>query len=111
MSERGIGEGEHDVCEELPPREAIRQSVKTRIRPIFMTTATSVFGMAPLVLAPGAGSELYRGLGAVVVGGLICSTIFTLVVVPLLFSLVLDCQAALRWVFSGHLNMQPVSVE
>ena len=96
---RGIGEGEHDICEKLPPREAIRQSVKTRIRPIFMTTATSVFGMAPLVLAPGAGSELYRGLGAVVVGGLICSTIFTLVVVPVLFSLVLDCQVALRRVF------------
>lgn len=99
---RGIGEGEHDVCEKLPPREAIRQSVKTRIRPILMTTATSVFGMAPLVLAPGAGSELYRGLGAVVVGGLICSTLFTLVVVPLLFSLVLDCQAGLRRVFSGQ---------
>lgn len=89
---RGIGESEEDVCEPLPPREAIRQSVKTRIRPIFMTTATSVFGMAPLVLAPGAGSELYRGLGAVVVGGLVCSTIFTLFVVPLLFSLVLDAK-------------------
>ena len=48
------------------------------------------------------GSELYRGLGAVVVGGLICSTIFTLVVVPLLFSLVLDCQAALRRVLPGQ---------
>ncbi|NLS92279.1 MAG: efflux RND transporter permease subunit [Planctomycetaceae bacterium] len=100
---RGIGEGEHDICEKLPPREAIRQSVKTRIRPIFMTTATSVFGMLPLVLAPGAGSELYRGLGAVVVGGLVCSTIFTLLVVPLLFSLVLDCQAGLGRLFSSRL--------
>jgi ECF sigma factor len=50
----------------------------------------------------GAGSELYRDPGALVVGGLICSTIFSLVVVPLLFSLVLDCQAALRRVFSGQ---------
>lgn len=90
---RGTGEGEEHVFEPLAPREAIRQSVKTRIRPIFMTTATSVFGMLPLVLAPGAGSELYRGLGAVVVGGLICSTVFTLVVVPLMFSLVLDVKA------------------
>jgi len=90
---RGIGEGESDACQAMPPREAIRQSVKTRIRPIFMTTATSVCGMLPLVLAPGAGSELYRGLGAVVVGGLVCSTLFTLVVVPLLFSLVLDAKA------------------
>ena len=92
---RGIGESEHDRCEVLPPREAIRESVRTRIRPIFMTTATSVFGMLPLVLAPGAGSELYRGLGAVVVGGLLCSTIFTLLVVPLLFSLVIDARTFL----------------
>ncbi|MBN2475751.1 MAG: efflux RND transporter permease subunit [Pirellulales bacterium] len=89
---RGIGESESAVCQPLPPREAIRRSVKTRIRPIFMTTATSVFGMLPLVLAPGAGSELYRGLGTVVVGGLVCSTLFTLVVVPLLLSLVMDAK-------------------
>ena len=90
---RGIGESEGGRCEPLPPREAIRQSVRTRIRPIFLTTATSVFGMLPLVLAPGAGSELYQGLGAVVVGGLICSTIFTLIVVPLLLSLVMDLKS------------------
>ncbi len=92
---RGLGEGEQDICQPMPPREAIRQSVRTRIRPIFMTTATSVFGMLPLVLAPGPGSELYRGLGAVVVGGLVCSTLFTLIVVPLLFSLVLDVRTLL----------------
>ncbi len=89
---RGRGEAEGDMVEPLAPREAIRESVRTRMRPIFMTTATSVCGMLPLVLAPGAGSELYRGLGAVVVGGLICSTFFTLLVVPLLFSLVLDAK-------------------
>jgi HAE1 family hydrophobic/amphiphilic exporter-1 len=99
---RGIGEGEHGVCQPMPPREAIRQSVKTRIRPIFMTTATSVFGMLPLVLAPGAGSELYRGLGAVVVGGLVCSTLFTLVVVPLMLSLVMDGKSIFRRTFVGH---------
>ncbi|MFH1268429.1 MAG: efflux RND transporter permease subunit, partial [Planctomycetota bacterium] len=93
---RGIGESEEDVARPLPPREAIRESVKTRIRPIFMTTTTSVCGMAPLVLASGAGSELYRGLGAVVVGGLIFSTIFTLLVVPLLFSLVVDAKTLIR---------------
>jgi HAE1 family hydrophobic/amphiphilic exporter-1 len=49
----------------------------------------------PLVLAPGAGSELYRGLGAVVAGGLLVSTIFTIVVVPLVMAvLVRDEQAA-----------------
>ncbi len=98
---RGIGESEEDVLEPLAPREAIRESVRTRIRPIFMTTATSVIGMMPLVLAPGAGSELYRGLGAVVIGGLICSTIFTLGVVPLLFSLVLDARALLGRAMPG----------
>jgi hydrophobic/amphiphilic exporter-1 (mainly G- bacteria), HAE1 family len=105
---RGLGEGEQSTCQPLPPREAIRQSVKTRIRPIFMTTATSVFGMLPLVLAPGPGSELYRGLGAVVVGGLVCSTLFTLVVVPLMFSLVLDVRSAL---WGGRPGSKSASVQ
>ena len=56
---------------------------------------TTVFGMLPLVLFPGAGSELYRGLGSVVVGGLTVSTVFTLILVPALFSLVLDARQAL----------------
>ncbi len=55
-----------------------------------MSTTTSVFGMLPLVLFPGSGSELYRGLGSVVVGGLVVSTIFTLFLVPSVFSMVLD---------------------
>ena len=49
---------------------AILEATRNRIRPIFMSTLTSVCGMLPLVLFPGAGSELYRGLGSVVVGGL-----------------------------------------
>ncbi len=89
---RGVGEGEGDRTGALPAREAIRESVRSRIRPIFMTTATSVCGMLPLVLMPGSGSELYKGLGSVVVGGLIVSTLFTLIVVPLLFSLVVDAR-------------------
>ena len=79
----------------IAPKEAIRESVRTRIRPIFMSTLTSVMGMIPLVLFPGAGSELYRGLGGVVIGGLIVSTIFTLILVPSLFSLVLDIRAVI----------------
>jgi len=95
---RGIGEGEGDATfgVKMEPRAAIRESVRTRIRPIFMTTATSVAGMLPLVLMPGSGSELYRGLGSVVVGGLVVSTLFTLIVVPLLFSLVLDIRYGLH---------------
>ncbi len=68
----------------LGVEEGIQSAVRTRVRPIAMGTLTSVGGMLPLVLMPGSGSELYRGLGAVVLGGLVVSTIFTLVLVPLL---------------------------
>jgi len=51
--------------------------------------------MLPLLLFPGAGSELYRGLGSVIVGGLMVSTVFTLFLVPSLFSLVMDARMAL----------------
>ncbi|MDR0870403.1 MAG: efflux RND transporter permease subunit [Planctomycetaceae bacterium] len=89
---RGYGESKEEVLEKLPYREAICESVRTRMRPIFMTSLASIFGMLPLVIYPGEGSELYRGLGAVVLGGLACSTVFTLFLVPMLFSLVLDLQ-------------------
>ncbi len=91
---QGFGESEDDRIEPMEPREAIRMSVRTRMRPIFMTTGTSLVGMLPLVLASESGSELYRGLGSVVLGGLSCATIFTLLVVPLLFSLVIDIKGA-----------------
>jgi len=82
----------------MRPGDAILASVRTRIRPIFMTTATTVLGLSPLVLLPGQGSELYRGLGAVVLGGLVVSTLFTLVLVPTLFSLMMEARAGLlRW--------------
>jgi HAE1 family hydrophobic/amphiphilic exporter-1 len=109
---RGIGEGEGDETfgKKMSPREAIRASVRTRIRPIFMTTTTSVAGMLPLILMPGSGSELYRGLGSVVVGGLIVSTLFTLVVVPLLFSLMLDLRLGLYRILGVSGSAQDVLV-
>ncbi len=70
------------------PDQAILASVKSRVRPILMSALTSVGGMIPLVLLPGSGSELYRGLGAVVVGGLLVSTVFTLILVPAVLSTV-----------------------
>ena len=75
--------------EEMEPAPAVLASVRSRMRPIFMTVTTTVLGLLPMVLRPGAGSELYRGLGAVLVGGLLVSTIFTLFVVPCLFRLML----------------------
>ena len=77
-------------------QDAIVEATRNRIRPIFMSTLTSVFGMLPLVLFPGAGSELYRGLGSVVVGGLALSAIMTLVVIPPLLSLTLGFSRKLR---------------
>jgi HAE1 family hydrophobic/amphiphilic exporter-1 len=74
----------------MESNEALRESVRSRVRPIFMSVGTSVFGMLPLILFPGAGSELYRGLGSVVVGGLALSAVFTLFMVPAMFSLLMD---------------------
>ena len=95
---RGRGETSAGRVAALPHREAIRESVRSRMRPVFMTTLTSISGMLPLVVMPGPGSELYRGLGSVVVGGLLVASLFTLVVVPLLFSVVLDVKQALTGV-------------
>ncbi|MCA9303128.1 MAG: efflux RND transporter permease subunit, partial [Phycisphaerales bacterium] len=80
----------------MTANDAIVESVKTRIRPIFMSVLTSVGGMLPLVLVPGSGSEMYRGIGSVVVGGLLVSTFFTLLLVPILFSLVIDMRMGTR---------------
>ncbi len=80
----------------LPPDEAVALAIQLRTRPIFMTATTAIFGLAPMVVSPGAGSELYRGLGAVLLGGLLVSTVFTLVVVPAMFTLFLDFQSWYR---------------
>ena len=71
-------------------KAAVRLSLKTRIRPISMSPATSLFGMLPLVVAPGAGSELYRGMGSVILGGLALSTVFTMFIIPALLSFFLE---------------------
>jgi HAE1 family hydrophobic/amphiphilic exporter-1 len=62
--------------------EAVLESTRSRLRPIYMSAFTSIFGMLPLVVAPGPGSELYRGLGSVILGGLALSTVFTVFVIP-----------------------------
>jgi HAE1 family hydrophobic/amphiphilic exporter-1 len=73
----------------MPYREAVLESTRSRLRPIYMSAATSIFGMLPLVLVPGPGSEFYRGLGSVVLGGLAVSTIFTVFVIPALLMFVI----------------------
>lgn len=88
------------IREGWSPEDAIPESVRTRIRPIFITTTTTVLGLLPLVVFPGAGSELYRGLGAVVLGGLLVSTIFTLFLVPAVFLLMLGLKQSVKRSFS-----------
>lgn len=70
-------------------REAVLESVRSRLRPIYMSASTSIFGMLPLVVFPGAGSELYRGLGSVILGGIAVSTVFTVFVIPSLLMFVI----------------------
>ena len=78
---------------------AVEQALKLRLRPIFMSTLTSIFGMLPLLIMPGEGSVIYRGLAAVIVGGMLFSTLFTLVLLP-----------ALLKQFSTRTSVQPTPV-
>jgi hydrophobic/amphiphilic exporter-1 (mainly G- bacteria), HAE1 family len=80
--------------EGMHPQDAIIESARNRLRPIFMT-ASSILGFLPLVASSGAGSELYRGMGAVQLGGMALSTVFTLILVPTMFSLWMDARSGL----------------
>jgi multidrug efflux pump subunit AcrB len=74
-------------AEGLDRKESVRQALRYRLRPIFMSTLTSLFGMLPLLVVPGAGSEIYRGMAAAIVGGMSVSTLFTLFLLPSLLQL------------------------
>ncbi len=73
-------------------KDAVLAATRTRLRPIYMSAFTSLLGMLPLVVAPGPGSELYRGLGSVVLGGLAISTVFTIIVIPALLMFVIKME-------------------
>jgi multidrug efflux pump subunit AcrB len=73
--------------EGLDRRAATEQAIRRRLRPILMSTLTSLFGMLPLLLIPGPGTEVYQGLAAVIVGGMSVSTVFTLILLPSLLRL------------------------
>lgn len=76
-------------------QQAVAQAVATRLRPILMSTATTIFGLAPLVLIPGEGTELYRGVGIIVLCGLLFSTLISLTFLPALLVSVLGLRAKL----------------
>ena len=68
--------------EGMARKDAVESAVRLRLRPILMSTMTSVFGMLPLMLMPGSGTELYRGMATVIVGGMLVSALFTLILLP-----------------------------
>ncbi|WP_068545688.1 efflux RND transporter permease subunit [Thalassotalea crassostreae] len=65
-------------------KAAVMQALNKRLKPILMSTATTIFGLAPLVLIPGEGTELYRGVGIIVLSGILVSTLLTLTFLPAL---------------------------
>jgi HAE1 family hydrophobic/amphiphilic exporter-1 len=71
-------------------REAVITAGRTRLRPIVMTTLAMIFGMLPLALAIGAGAEMRAPMARAVVGGLLTSTLLTLLVVPVMYTLMED---------------------
>lgn len=68
----------------LGAKEAVMEAVSSRLRPIAMSTVTTICGLAPLVFIPGAGTELYRGVGAIVLFGILSTAIVTLTFLPAL---------------------------
>jgi len=67
--------------------EAVALSGRSRLRPVIMTSATTILGMLPLALSKGSGSELWSPMGIAVIGGLIFSTLVTLILVPVIYSI------------------------
>ena len=72
------------------PQQAVTEAVDARLRPIMMSMITTVAGLSPLVFIPGAGTELYRGVGVIVLAGLVFSTVVTVTLLPVLLTTVLS---------------------
>ncbi len=92
----------------VPTREALLRAGPVRLRPILMTTAAMIFGMVPTAMALSEGAEIRAPMAIAVIGGLITSTLLTLVVVPVAYSL-LD-QAIVKTVGHSAKTTQPASV-
>ncbi len=82
-----VAQTREQEAEGVASREAVREALRRRARPIFLTMATTLAGTLPMVIAPGEGAQIYRGLAAVSVGGALVSAIFTLVLLPALLRL------------------------
>ena len=76
--------------------DAVKEALAIRLRPMMMSTVTTIVGILPLVVIPGAGTELYRGVGAIVLFGLLFATFVTIVFLPAFLTLVLRMMAMFR---------------
>ncbi|WP_448552355.1 efflux RND transporter permease subunit [Thalassotalea montiporae] len=79
----------------MAAKEAVIAAVNKRLKPILMSTATTIFGLAPLVLIPGEGTELYRGVGIIVLSGILVSTLLSLTFLPALLVAVIGDKPAM----------------
>jgi len=77
-----VMQARNGLREGLDRTTAVAEAVRMRARPIYLSTLTSIFGMLPLVVIPGVGSQIYRGLATVIIGGMFLSAIFTLILMP-----------------------------
>jgi HAE1 family hydrophobic/amphiphilic exporter-1 len=87
--------------------EALLQAAKVRLRPILMTTLAMIFGMVPLAFALSEGSEMRAPMGQAVIGGVITSSLLTLVVVPVVYCYMDDLAQWARRIFTGGKHPQP----
>jgi multidrug efflux pump subunit AcrB len=94
----------------VPRRQAVREALETRARPIVLSTLTAVLGMAPLIFMPGLGAEVYRGLAAVVAGGMVIGTAFTWLLMPALLRLGEEKSVAAQDAIERPISGEPVAV-
>ena len=98
----------HRLTEEMGRRDAVLAGCAQRVRPIVMTALTTVMGLLPMAIqTPATGSMDYRAMGAIVIGGLLASTFFTLWVVPLAYTVLDDLAHHVRGAFAWALRPQP----
>lgn len=90
----------------LSLREALQEAGKTRLRPIIMTTTTMIFGMLPTALALGEGAESRSGMAWVLIGGLMTSTLFTLIIIPVIYTIIDDYKHKLGAFFKRRLKKE-----
>ena len=93
----------------MPRNEALKEAGLVRIRPIMMTTLAMILGMVPTAVATGAGTEMRAPMGQAVIGGLITSTILTLFVVPIIYTILDDLKVKIHKI--GHKKSSEINTQ